>query len=481
MTLLDISPDAPIAARVDALIATLAAADDAGYIGEPVSQLAHGLQAAARAEATGDEALALAALLHDIGHLVDPQAPQMHGLGTVDHERIGRAVCDRLGFAPRVGRLVERHVDAKRYLARRASYRARLSPASTGTLAFQGGPMSDAEAAAFEAEPDHKAILRLRTWDEAAKDPAAEVPGLDHWRPIITRHLERQGLERQSPERQSLERQSLERQQIDRVLAPLRRPLSAEQRAAWARDHLLVLPGLLDGEALRALEAWTADLQTRPETPGKWMKYFERGTEDRQLCRVEDFVPYHAGFAALLCGEPLMDRLAELMGQPACLFKEKINYKLPGGSGFTAHQDAPAFDAFGHRYHVTVLIAVDPQTRQNGGLEFAAPVAEGVLLPQRADRSVAAEVEAGLSWAPLDLPAGSVAFFDSYIPHRSGPNRSESARRGLYVTYNRAADGDRRADYFADKRATFPPEVEREPGVDYLARAGRYNVGNPIR
>ncbi len=461
MALIDSDPRAPLPKRVDALFATLAAADTAGYIGEPVSQLAHALQAAHRAAAADDEALALAALLHDIGHLADPDAPQMQGLGAADHERIGRAVCDRLGFAPRVGRLVESHVAAKRYLARRAAYDGKLSEASRRTLTFQGGPMSDAEAAAFEADPDHKAMLRLRACDEAAKDPDAAVPGLDHWRPIVERHLQAQA--------------------IDAVLAPLRAPPTDAQLAAWRRDHLLVLPGLLDGRGLAALEAWTADLQARPETPGKWMKYFERGTAARQLCRVEDFVPHHAGFEALLCGPPLMAWLTRLMGQPACLFKEKINFKLPGGAGFTAHQDAPAFDAFGHRYHITVLIAVDPQTRTNGGLEFSDPIDEGTLLPQRSDGSVAEEVEARLPWHPLDLSPGSVAFFDSYIPHRSGPNRSDRPRRGLYVTYNRAADGDRRADYFADKRATFPPEIEREPGVDYLSKAGRYNVGNPIR
>lgn len=461
MALADLDPDAPLAARVDALMRTLAAADDAGYIGEPVSQLAHALQAAARAQATGDEALALAALLHDIGHLAAPDAPDMEGLGKVDHEGIGRRVCDRLGFAPEVGRLVEGHVAAKRYLARRAAYDGRLSDASRRTLALQGGPMSEAEAAAFEADPLHRAMLRLRACDEAAKVPGADVPGLDHWRPIVEAHLGAR--------------------EIEAVVAPLRAPLSSAQLDAWRRTHLLVLPGVIRGRGLAALRVWTEDLEARPETPGKWMKYFERGTEARQLCRVEDFVPYHEGFAALLCGEPLMASLAQLMGQPACLFKEKINYKLPGGSGFTAHQDAPAFDAFGHRYHITVLITVDAQTRENGGLEFSDPIDEGTLLPQRADGSIAEAVEAGLRWHPLDLPPGSVAFFDSYIPHRSGPNRSAAARRGLYVTYNRAADGDRRADYFADKRATFPPEVERQPGVDYLARAGRYNVGNPIR
>ena len=86
-----------------------------------------------------------------------------------------------------------------------------------------------------------------------------------------------------------------------------------------------------------------------------------------------------------------------------------------------------------------------------------------------------------MTWTPIDLPAGSVVMFDSYIPHRSPPNLSTRSRRSLYITYSRASEGDWRARYYADKRATFPPEIEREPGIDYLKTAGRYNLANPIR
>ena len=72
----------------------------------------------------------------------------MDGLGIVNHEGIGAAFLAQLGFAPAMCRLVGSHVEAKRYLAcRKAGYLARLSDASRGTLAFQGGPMSEAEAA----------------------------------------------------------------------------------------------------------------------------------------------------------------------------------------------------------------------------------------------------------------------------------------------------------------------------------------------
>ena len=71
--------------------------------------------------------------------------------------------------------------------------------------------------------------------------------------------------------------------------------------------------------------------------------------------------------------------------------------------------------------------------------------------------------------------------FDSYVPHRSGPNRSAALRRLLYVTYNPASQGDRRAEYFARKRRAFPPECERTPSAAPDPESAIFNLGNPIR
>src|SRR5262245_14080405 len=155
------------------------------------------------------------------------------------------------------------------------------------------------------------------------------------------------------------------------------------------------------------------------------------------------------------------------LGEPAALFKEKINFKLSGGGGFAAHQDAPAFVAFGQRYHLTMLVAVDAATVANGCLEMSTPVPVYTTLPQTAGGTLSPDVEAALPWRPIELEPGDVVVFDSYIPHRSAANRSDQPRRALYVTYNRLADGERRDAYFAHKRANFPPECERLPGVDY--------------
>ncbi len=153
------------------------------YIGEPISQLEHMAQAAELALADGaDDELVLAAFCHDVGHFCTPSAAHssMAGLGRMGHEQVGAHWLRRLGFPDRLCGLVARHVDAKRYLClREAGYLARLSPASLQTLVWQGGPMSDTEADAFERDPLFADSLRLRRWDEAAKMTGRPLAILD--------------------------------------------------------------------------------------------------------------------------------------------------------------------------------------------------------------------------------------------------------------------------------------------------------------
>lgn len=257
--------------------------------------------------------------------------------------------------------------------------------------------------------------------------------------------------------------------------------LTNEQLARWQTDHYLVVRGGLTSAQTVSVAAWTDDMARWADIPMKWMRYYEANGTSQQLCRMENFLPYHDGMRNLICGGGTMSILDALMGEPACLFKEKINFKYPGGSGFTAHQDAPAFITFGQRYHITMLVAVDEQNAANGGLEMSSPVELYKTLPQDAGGALDPETEASLPWSPLSLQAGDMVFFDSYIPHRSGLNRSTTSRRALYVTYNRASEGDRRSAYFEHKRRVFPPPCERLPGVDYSSHAAIYNVGNPIR
>ena len=185
--------DATVRARAELALDNLRRHGDRGYIGEPVSQLEHALQCAALARKAGaGPQEILAALFHDVGHLVAPSgAPEMDGLGIVDHENIGARWLAGLGVDTRVCGLVASHVQAKRYLAlRKPGYHDALSEASRGTLRFQGGPMSEDEARRFEADPLFAAKLRLRVWDEGAKDPQLQAAGLDTYLDMLADHME---------------------------------------------------------------------------------------------------------------------------------------------------------------------------------------------------------------------------------------------------------------------------------------------------
>ncbi len=165
-----------VVAEVFALYEQHGAAD---YIGEPVSQIEHMSQAAQLAMAEGfDDEVVLAAFFHDIGHICGQGGENMGGYGVVSHERLGADYLRRAGFSERLAKLVEYHVQAKRYLTfSQPDYYHRLSEASRRTLGYQGGVMTADEARAFEQDPLCAVSLRLRHWDEQAKE--MHVPVLD--------------------------------------------------------------------------------------------------------------------------------------------------------------------------------------------------------------------------------------------------------------------------------------------------------------
>ncbi len=157
------------------------------YFGEPVSVTGHALQTAhAGVRAGGAPALILAALLHDIGHLIEP-VPDDIAEWTVDarHEISGsRWLAQR--FPASVSEPVRLHVPAKRYLcAVDADYFDALSSASVHTLRLQGGPMTAPEIVAFEAEPFCQDAVRLRRWDDAGKAADGGPPPFAGYRDLI--------------------------------------------------------------------------------------------------------------------------------------------------------------------------------------------------------------------------------------------------------------------------------------------------------
>jgi predicted HD phosphohydrolase len=166
-------------ATPDALVELLARGDEHADE-EDVDLLAHSLQCAAllAERAPDDRELQLAGLVHDVGTILAPDQPATH------------AATGAAAVAPLLGRrvawLVSWHADAKRYLVTTdPAYRDRLSERSIVTLAAQGGDLDDEAVAALSAAPDLAALLCLRRADDDAKVPGREVPGLDHWLPLL--------------------------------------------------------------------------------------------------------------------------------------------------------------------------------------------------------------------------------------------------------------------------------------------------------
>ncbi len=241
---------------------------------------------------------------------------------------------------------------------------------------------------------------------------------------------------------------------------------------AFRRDGFVMVPGLFDDEEIRRISAWTDELQGQPEAPGRCMMYFEASLlhpGERVLQRIENFCPFHTGFAALCVGDKLRGFASRLFGEPAVLFKDKINFKLPGGDGFKPHQDQQAgWSAYADLF-ITAMVSIDATTAGNGCLELAAGHHTRGLVGDEWTPLTADDMRR-MGARPVPTQAGDVVFFDSYTPHASAPNLTSERRRVLYITYNRRSVGDHRTRYYADKRKSFPPDIERDPTRTYTFR-----------
>ncbi len=247
--------------------------------------------------------------------------------------------------------------------------------------------------------------------------------------------------------------------------------LNPQQIDSFQRDGFVLVRGLYASAEIGEITHWTEEVAAQPEVAGKQMMYFETSQSDgsRILCRIENFVPYHEGFSQLITARKMLKAVSELFGEPAVLFKDKINFKLPGGDGFKEHQDVQAgWDEYA-KIHLTAMIAIDETNEANGSLEMLAGKHKQGLLGKKW-APLTDQDTAGETYKAIHCQPGDAVFFDSFAPHRSAPNHTDQARRVLYITYNRLSEGDSRAAYYAAKRQSYPPDIERDPERDYRFR-----------
>ncbi len=164
------------------------------YLGEDVTMAEHMLQGAALAEQAGAaDALVAAALLHDIGHFTSEfGAYSPEDTKDKHHDAAGARVLEPF-FPPVITDCVRLHVAAKRYLcATDPGYFDQLSQASVHTLSLQGGPMSEAEVAAFEANPFHEVAVRVRKWDDQGKVAGMKTKAFSDYAELLQKIVDAQ-------------------------------------------------------------------------------------------------------------------------------------------------------------------------------------------------------------------------------------------------------------------------------------------------
>ena len=123
------------------------------------------------------------------------------------------------------------------------------------------------------------------------------------------------------------------------------------------------------------------------------------------------------------------------MGEEAVLFKDKINFKMPGGDGFKPHQDSLRLAGEYAGYFISVLVSIDPATLKNGCLQLAPGLRQKLV--GREWEPLTEPETAKMNFSPVVTEPGDIIFFDSYAPHMSNPNMTDQPRRLYFATYNR--------------------------------------------
>lgn len=193
--------------------------------------------------------------------------------------------------------------------------------------------------------------------------------------------------------------------------------------------------------------------------------------DPQKVCRAEDLLNCYPDFYRFVTGTATT-YLSNLADEPYVLFKDKINFKWPGGGAFSPHQDFPAFEFFGPREHITVMVCIDEATLENGCLHIAQNWKETFIDTEEVDQellqkgtavlpyviggpnhgTIKQELVNKITWLPIVAKPGDVVFFNSYVPHYSEPNQSNAPRRAMFFTHNRLREGEHKTAYYQTKR-----------------------------
>ncbi len=248
--------------------------------------------------------------------------------------------------------------------------------------------------------------------------------------------------------------------------------ISDEQRRTFEETGFLVIKGFFDSDEMVKISAFLDRLRDTEPQDGGEAKYYERSpiSGDTVLVRVENlFGGMNRTEEALLIDERGKAVLTRLLGESPVLFKEKANFKVPGCRPDKLHQDqAAGWNAYAD-FFITMGIVVDRNSKDNAAISFmnSGNYRKELMTPEwqplsHDDPPYQPEGEYML----LEADPGDVVFFDSYVPHGSPSNTSNASRRNIFLTFNRASDGDQRVRYYEDKWKSYAPNKVDEARED---------------
>ena len=236
-------------------------------------------------------------------------------------------------------------------------------------------------------------------------------------------------------------------------------PLAGEQLSQYRTDGFVIIRGVFSAERIAALAAdaervrGRTDLIDTDNIRCRWQNDADTGE-----CRFDCFDPVIdlSATCERIARDPrLLEIVAAVYGEPACLFKDKLIFKSPGTLGYDLHQDYIGWESFPASF-LTVVVAIDRADAESGATEvFSGYHSGGYLSPKDGQyhRLDAGAVDPARG-VVLELDPGDIAIFSGYTPHRSGPNRSGRWRRLLYLSYNAHGDGgDRRDRHYTEFRS----------------------------
>lgn len=237
----------------------------------------------------------------------------------------------------------------------------------------------------------------------------------------------------------------------------------------FKQDGFLLINNAFNDHDIERIESWSTELAAIPEKSGTHWVFHEKSRIDSAvnlISRIENISPFHKGFAEL--SYVLKKPMARLFNEEATLFKEKINFKMPGGDGFKPHQDSQAGWQDYADYFISVMVCIDEATIENGCLQMVSGFQNSGLF--REWEPLTDEDMTNMEFINYPTKPGDIVFFDCYTPHASEPNLTNTTRRLYFATYNKLSEGDHLEKYYADKYKSYPPDIDRIPGKEYVFR-----------